>query len=96
MKKILAVLATTALMVAMLAMPASAQPVNTEGLVNVVIVDFADVNIEDVTVQIPVSVAANVCDVNVAALIAEIEDTGTGTVNCDATATSIANGGGTQ
>jgi hypothetical protein len=45
MKRIFAVLATTALMVAMLAMPASAQPVVTGGLVNVTIIDFADVNV---------------------------------------------------
>ena len=41
----------------------------TGGLVNVTIVDFADVNVEDVVVQLPVSVAANVCDVNAAVLI---------------------------
>lgn len=67
---------------------ASAQPVVTGGLVNVTIIDFADVNVEDVTVQLPVAVAANVCDVNAAVLLAAIEDTGE--ANCDATATSRA------
>jgi hypothetical protein len=67
---------------------ASAQPVITGGLVNVTIVDFADVNVEDVVVQLPVSVAANVCDVDVAVLLAAIEDTGS--AECDATATSRA------
>ena len=68
---------------------ASAQPVViSQGLVNVTIIDFADVNVEDVTVQLPVAVAANVCDVNAAVLLAAIEDTGE--ANCDATATSRA------
>lgn len=47
-----------------LAAPASAQPLFTGGLVNV--------NIEDVTVQIPIGVAANVCGVTVA-VIAEVQ-----------------------
>jgi len=37
-----------------------------------------------VTVQLPVAVAANVCDVDVAILLAAIQDTGT--ANCTATA----------
>ncbi|NEM06646.1 hypothetical protein [Geodermatophilus normandii] len=47
-----------------LAAPASAQPIVTGGLVNV--------NIEDVNVQIPIGVAANVCGVTVA-VIAEVQ-----------------------
>ena len=47
-----------------LAAPAGAQPVFTGGLVNV--------NIEDVTVQIPIGVAVNVCGVTVA-VIAEVQ-----------------------
>lgn len=47
-----------------LAAPASAAPVFTGGLVNV--------NIEDVNVQIPIGVAANVCGVTVAVL-AEVQ-----------------------
>jgi hypothetical protein len=66
---------------------ASAQgPVVTGGLVNVTIIDFADVNIEDVVVQVPVAAAVNVCDVNAAVLLAQIADTGS--AECDATATS--------
>ena len=67
---------------------ASAQPVVTGGLVNVTIVDFADVNLEDIVVQVPVAAAANICDVNAAVLLAAIEDTGS--ADCDATATSRA------
>jgi hypothetical protein len=44
-----------------MAAPASAQPVTQEGLVNV--------NVTDVAVQVPVGVAANICDVNVAVLV---------------------------
>ena len=62
------------------AVPASAQgPPNTqEGLVNVAI--------EDVIVQAPISVAANICDVNVAVL-AEVADDAAA---CEATAESTA------
>ena len=69
------------------AAPAQAAPVVTGGLVNVTIVDAVDIS--RVTVQLPVAVAANVCDVNVAILLAAIQDTGT--ANCTATATSRAN-----
>jgi hypothetical protein len=41
-------------------------PVNQRGLVNLAITD--------VTVQVPVTVAANVCDVNVAVLVSDLED----------------------
>lgn len=46
--------------------PADAQPVTQEGLVNV--------NLTDVSVQVPVAVAANVCDVNVAVLVDQLND----------------------
>ena len=49
-----------------------------------------NVAIEDVVVQVPVSVAANVCDLNVVA-IAELVDQGS---TCDATADSDAQAGG--
>ena len=63
-----------------LAGPAQAQNVQ-EGLVNVAL--------EDITVQVPIAIAANVCDLNVAVL-AEIADEG-GT--CTATADSAASAG---
>ena len=69
------------------AAPAQAAPVVTGGLVNVTIVDAVDIS--RVTVQLPVAVAANVCDVNVAILLAAIQDTGT--ADCTATASSRAN-----
>jgi hypothetical protein len=45
---------------------ASAQPVVTGGLVNVTIVDVLSGN--QVALQVPITVAANVCDVTVAVL----------------------------
>ena len=45
---------------------ASAAPVTQEGLVNV--------NLTDVTVSVPVAIAANVCDVNVAVLVGLLSD----------------------
>ncbi len=45
---------------------ADAQPVTQEGLVNV--------NLTDVSVQVPIALAANVCDVNVAVLVDELSD----------------------
>ncbi|CAN5634708.1 hypothetical protein BH24ACT13_BH24ACT13_11330 [soil metagenome] len=71
------------------AAPAQAAPVVTGGLVNVTIVDAVDIS--RVTVQLPVAVAANVCDVDVAILLAAIQDTGT--ANCTATAGSRAKKG---
>ena len=56
---------------------------NQEGLVNV--------NVSDVTVQAPLALAANVCDVTVNALVlAQLE---LGEADCDATAESFASGG---
>ena len=72
-----------------LASPAQAQgPIFTGGLVNVTIVDFADVNVEDVVVQLPISIAANVCDVDINVLAADLAD---GDANCTATSSSRAN-----
>ena len=62
------------------AAPASAQ--QQEGLVNVAVTD--------VTVQVPVSVAANICDVNVAVLATQER---VGGATCDATAESEASAG---
>jgi hypothetical protein len=64
------------------AAPASAQPVEQDGLVNV--------NIQDVEVLVPVSVAANICDVNVGILARQEREGG---AVCEATAESIASPG---
>ena len=78
---LLAVLAAAALaLTASLPQAARAQSVQ-EGLVNVAV--------EDVTIQLPIAVAANICDLNVA-ILAEIADEG-GT--CTATADSAASAG---
>ena len=70
-------LCATALAVLLLAAPATAAV--QEGLVNV--------NVEDNTILVPLSVAANVCDVTVAVLASDLQD---GTATCDALATSDA------
>jgi hypothetical protein len=80
-RKLAASLFVTGLLAVGIGAPgAGAQPnvvVGPGGLVNVQIVDAVDIG--DVTVQLPVAVAANVCDVDVAALLAEIEESGTTT-----------------
>ena len=65
-KRLPVTLVATAAVFGALAAPAMAQN-RQEGLVNVAI--------EDVTVQLPIAVAANVCDLNVA-ILAEIADEG--------------------
>ncbi|MGH9030968.1 MAG: hypothetical protein ACRDY4_06065 [Acidimicrobiia bacterium] len=62
------------------ALPVAAEPVTQEGLVNVAITD--------VGVQIPVSLAANICDVNVAVLVDQLQDA---PADCEADAGSEAN-----
>jgi hypothetical protein len=62
-----------------LAAPAGAQPVTQEGLVNVAVTDT--------TIQVPISVAANICDVNVAVLVQDLLDD---SASCDADSTSEA------
>lgn len=42
---------------------------------------LVNVNIGDVTIQLPIGVAANVCDVNAAVLAAAIVDTGSAECN---------------
>ena len=70
--------ALTALAAFALAVPSFAQP-RQSGLVNV--------NLSDNTVQIPVALAANVCDVDVNVLVSDIRD---GSADCDALSTSTA------
>jgi hypothetical protein len=82
-RKFLASLFATGLFAVGAAAPASAQPpLVTGGLINVT------VNNVNVGVQVPIGIAANVCDTNVAALVAAIHDEGDTT--CNATATSTA------
>jgi hypothetical protein len=79
-RKLAASLFATGLLAVGIAAPgASAQPniVVGGGLVNVQVVDAVDIG--DVTVKLPVAVAANVCDVDAAVLLAAIEDTGSAT-----------------
>jgi hypothetical protein len=67
-----------AMMFAM-ALPAAAQPPTQEGLVNV--------NVSEVAVQVPIAVAANICDVNVNVIAEQIRDGGAA---CDVDADSDA------
>jgi hypothetical protein len=60
----------------------SGGPVNQEGLVNV--------NIQDITILAPISIAANVCDVNVNVIAEQLRQGG---AECDATAESLASPG---
>jgi hypothetical protein len=83
----IALISVAAMMLAMSAMPAMAAPVFTGGLINVTVTDV----VEDVTVQVPVGVAANLCDINAAVLVAEFNDTGA--ADCTATAESKASNG---
>ncbi len=61
--------------------PASAQT-QQDGLVNV--------NIDDVTIQVPIAIAANLCDINANVLARQERNGG---ANCDADAESIASPG---
>jgi hypothetical protein len=78
--RLAAVFAVAAIGAGIVAAPAAAQN-QQQGLVNIAI--------EDVIVQVPIAVAANVCDVNVAVL-AQIDDEAAA---CEATATSMATAG---
>ncbi|MDQ3430196.1 MAG: hypothetical protein M3479_09660 [Actinomycetota bacterium] len=84
-----AVLATGAVSLGIVAGPASAQQ---DGLVNV--------NISGNTVQVPVAVAANLCNVAVNVLAQDLAQDGTADCNAtadpDATATRTRGGGGPQ
>jgi hypothetical protein len=71
-------LALAAAFMLAMALPASAHP-QQDGLVNV--------NVSDVSVQLPIAVAANVCDVNVNVLAQQLRDGG---AECDSEATSDA------
>jgi hypothetical protein len=89
-KRFVASLFASGLLAAGAALPAAAAPqggpVVTGGLVNVTIVDAVDVNHN--TVQLPISVAANVCGTTVALLSDTDAD---GMLDCTAVAGSAAN-----
>ena len=68
------------------AAPAQAAPVFTGGLVNVTIVDAVDLS--NVTVHVPIAIAANICDMTVAVLVQDLRDDGRAT--CNAAGTSVA------
>jgi hypothetical protein len=91
MRKSIATAAATCLLSLGAAAPAVAAP-QQQGLVNV--------NLSDTTVQVPIAIAANICDVNVAVLVSNLQD-GSSPCNADAnsSATAItptAGGGGAQ
>lgn len=85
-RKLVASLFASGLLAVGLAAPASAQPVVTGGLINVTLVDVLSGN--EVAVQVPIGIAANVCDVNAAVLLAAVRDTGA--ADCESDADSIA------
>jgi hypothetical protein len=69
-KRFFATLSATAMMAFAVAGPAGAQPVEQDGLVNVVIYDVTiqdvvDVVVEDVNIGVAAQVAANICGVKV-------------------------------
>jgi hypothetical protein len=75
MRKTFLVLLTAALMaLSFTVTPASAA--RQSGLVNI--------NLEDNVVQIPVALAANICDVEVAVLVNRLRDTGSSVCNAEA------------
>jgi hypothetical protein len=88
MKRVFAVVAATSAMAVGAAAPSSAQPVDQDGLVNVAIVDVLNNNNVFVNVQVPVGIAANICDVNVNVLAQQRRDGGSR--QCTATAESQA------
>lgn len=63
--------------------PAEAAPLFTGGLVNVTLVDVADIGdvaiLNDVTVVVAARVAAAICDVNVGGILGQLRDTGNAT-----------------
>ena len=90
MKHLLKSAAAAATVAGALVLPASgasAAPVITGGLVNVTIVDAVDIS--RVTVQLPIAVAANVCDVDINVLAAQ--QGSPGGAQCEARADSRAN-----
>jgi hypothetical protein len=91
MRKTLVTLFATVWLVAAAAV-APATAANQRGLVNI--------NVEDNVVQVPVAIAANVCNVDVAVLVGLLRDNGSAVCNAtafsDATVTPREKGGNTR
>ncbi len=91
MRKTLVTLFATVWLVAAAAV-APATAANQRGLVNI--------NVEDNVVQVPVAIAANVCNVDVAVLVGLLRDNGSAVCNADAfsdaTVTPREQGGNTR
>jgi hypothetical protein len=81
-KRLVALVAAALLVLSLGAVPAQAQ--TQEGLVNV--------NLDGVNVQLPIAIAANVCDVN-ANVLAEQLRRGGAECNADATSDAVIDGG---
>ncbi|MGH3104207.1 MAG: hypothetical protein ACRDN6_08960 [Gaiellaceae bacterium] len=82
MRKLLATLCAVVLTAGVAASGASAQHEAGNSLVNV--------QVGDITILVPIAVAANLCDINVNVLAQQLE---TGDTSCDADAESIASPG---
>ena len=80
-KRILATVLAVGAFSAAAASPASAAPVTTGGFVNITVVDAVD--LQNVNVQVPIGVAANVCGVSVAVIGAA----GSGPFDCTSATT---------
>lgn len=78
-KKYIAVGAVAATGIGICGSGVQAAPVTQQGLVNV--------NLSDIVVQVPIGIAANICDVNVAVLVSELRDDA---AICDADASPTA------
>jgi hypothetical protein len=79
-RSFVSLIAAVFMVAAMAVAPATAQP-RQNGLVNL--------NLSGNTVQIPVAIAANVCDLNVAAILAAIREDEDGETNCDGAASAF-------
>ena len=71
MRRILALISVTVLMVGVTTVPALAQ-----------VIGPILVNVGPTNIQVPVGVAANLCDINAAVLVQQFQDTGT--AQCEA------------
>jgi hypothetical protein len=81
MRRVFAVVVASGALAAGVAAPASAQPTNQDGLVNVAVVDVLNNNNVFANVQVPVGIAANICNVDVNVLARQRQEQGTRTCN---------------